>query len=114
MLKSGWYETLGEAAKASGPESIYKKREKKRKGVNKYRYGLPLTIPETFEVEIETEAIEIIEDEAPLDLIKQFELDPYKLTKEEHIELGKFIGIKLMKNWKEETMIAKIKEVVEK
>ena len=43
-------------------------------------------------------------------LLSAFQENPESLTKDEHVELGKGLGLKLMKAWKEETLIAKIQE----
>lgn len=46
------------------------------------------------------------------ELLEKFEEDPKSLTKEEHIILGKELGLKLRINFGEDTMISKIKEAL--
>lgn len=45
-------------------------------------------------------------------LLAQFVQEPAKLSKDELLELGKALDVKLMKAWKEETLIKKIQEVL--
>jgi hypothetical protein len=44
------------------------------------------------------------------ELLEAFNEDPTTLTKDEHIALGKSMGLTLKVSWKEDTMIAKIQE----
>lgn len=44
------------------------------------------------------------------ELLEAFNEDPATLTKDEHIALGKSMGLTLKVSWKEDTMIAKIQE----
>lgn len=44
------------------------------------------------------------------ELLEAFNEDPATLTKDEHIALGRSMGLTLKASWKENTMIAKIQE----
>lgn len=48
--------------------------------------------------------------QAQRNLLEQFKIAPETLNKDQHVELGKGLGLNLMKAWKEETLIAKIQE----
>tara|TARA_R110002126_G_scaffold198085_2_gene345759 strand:- start:317 stop:721 length:405 start_codon:yes stop_codon:yes gene_type:complete len=107
-IPEGWFDNLSDAVDDAGEKAIYTKYKKKSKGVNKYAKGLPSTFP----VEIEPDVIEVIQEDNEDTLLDQFKLKPELLTKIQHIELAKSFGLKLMMNYKEETMIKKIKEVI--
>ena len=130
LFELGYREDIFEAAKECGEKAYFKKRTKKKKGVNKYARGLPSTKPdaivkveakkhveefrETFK-EVEPEVIEEIkgEPEDEPNLLDLFKANPSSLRKEEHIVLGNEYGLKLRMGWKEETMIKKIQEAIE-
>ena len=56
------------------------------------------------------ESADIHGGESSSQLLEQFNEDPESLTKEEHIELGKSLGVSLRSNWGESVMIEKITE----
>lgn len=46
-------------------------------------------------------------------LLEVFKANPKELTKPEHLELGKALGLTLMAAWKEDTLINKIQEALD-
>lgn len=52
-------------------------------------------------------------EDGSTDLLDRFEEDPKSLTKDEHVALGKSLGIHLIKSWKEDTLIAKIQAKIQ-
>ena len=70
--------------------------------------GWYLTLGEAEEGKIKEEVIELDEET----LLDQFKENAESLTKVQHVELGKSLGLSLKASWKEATLISKIQEAL--
>ena len=133
LLSAGWSLTIEEAVDKAGSRAYAKTRPQPPKRVC-VATGLPsvshLILKERESISkeviiddeetkheeinpISTEAGNEEESGEEDDLLDRFQKAPKELTKKEHIELGKALGLKLNMNFKEDTMINKITEVIE-
>lgn len=47
------------------------------------------------------------------ELLERFNEEPTDLTKDELVKLGRYLGVKMLKAWKEETLIEKVRSGLE-
>ena len=92
LVAKGWFKTLAEAEKGKTKLTITEIDQ------NGDEVSDEVIFDNHFAPEIDEET-----------LLDQFKEDPESLTKRQHIELGKSLGLSLTMSYKESTMIEKIK-----